>query len=159
MKNIIKLIDFKNVYFLSCIWVMYFFTWSKMLGCIMCFLLLLCDLWSLVYAVFGVASGADKDYLVLNEKCKILLSQRSSKKMGGSKFWWWLDAAEQVWCTATLTPLFCGRLNLWILITFLRNSASSFHWLSSSIFSYSRLVVHPASVTPPLISTIWCFRA
>ena len=36
----------------------------------------------------------------------------------------------------------------------LRNSASSFHWLSSSIFSYcpSRIV------TTHLISTIWCFR-
>ena len=41
---------------------------------------------------------------------------------------------------------------------FLRNSASSVHWLSSSIFSVRRLFVCPASVTPPLISTIWCFR-
>ena len=42
----------------------------------------------------------------------------------------------------------------------LRNSASSFHWLSSSIFTYSlsSFVVGPASVAPPLISTIWCFR-
>ena len=40
----------------------------------------------------------------------------------------------------------------------LRNSASSFHWLSSSIFNVRRLFVCPASVTPPLISTIWCFR-
>ena len=39
----------------------------------------------------------------------------------------------------------------------LRNSASSFHWLSSSIFSCS--FGCPASVTSPLISTIWCFRA
>ena len=39
----------------------------------------------------------------------------------------------------------------------LRNSASSFHWLSSSIFNVW-LVVRPASVTSPLISTIWCFR-
>ena len=40
----------------------------------------------------------------------------------------------------------------------LRNSASSFHWLSSSIFNVCLFVVCPASVTPPLISTIWCFR-
>ena len=41
----------------------------------------------------------------------------------------------------------------------LRNSASRFHWLSSSIFNVRLLfVVRPASVTPPLISTIWCFR-
>ena len=40
----------------------------------------------------------------------------------------------------------------------LRDSASSFHWLSSSVFSYCS-VVRPASVTSPLISTIWCFRA
>ena len=41
----------------------------------------------------------------------------------------------------------------------LRNSASSFHWLSSSIFNVRLLfVVRPASVTSPLISTIWCFR-
>ena len=41
----------------------------------------------------------------------------------------------------------------------LRNSASSFHWLSSSIFSVCCLfVVRPASVTPPLISTLWRFR-
>ena len=39
----------------------------------------------------------------------------------------------------------------------LRNSASSFHWLSCSIFTYCS-VVCPASVTPSLISTIWCFR-
>ena len=37
------------------------------------------------------------------------------------------------------------------------NETSSFHWLSSSIFTYC-LFVCPASVTPPLISTIWCFR-
>ena len=38
---------------------------------------------------------------------------------------------------------------------YLRDSASSFHWLSSSIFSYCRLFVRrPASVTSPLISTI-----
>ena len=44
---------------------------------------------------------------------------------------------------------------------FLRDSASSFHRLSSSIFSCSFvcLVVRPASVTSPLISTIWYFRA
>ena len=45
---------------------------------------------------------------------------------------------------------------------FLRDSASSFHWPSSSIFSYCsfvRLFDRPASVTSPLISTIWCFRA
>ena len=42
---------------------------------------------------------------------------------------------------------------------FLRDSASSFHWLSSSIFSFCRLVGCPASVTSPLSSTIWCFRA
>ena len=54
----------------------------------------------------------------------------------------------------------------WILMsrfkycwTILRNSASSFHWLSSSIFNVRCLLfVRPASVTPPLISTIWCFR-
>ena len=40
----------------------------------------------------------------------------------------------------------------------LRDSASSFHWLSSSIFSYW-LFVRPALVTSPLISTTWCFRA
>ena len=40
----------------------------------------------------------------------------------------------------------------------LRDSASSFHWLSSSIFSCS-FVVRPASVTSPPISTIWCFQA
>ena len=40
----------------------------------------------------------------------------------------------------------------------LRNSASSFHWLSSSIFSVCCLfVVRPASVTPPLIFTLWRF--
>ena len=39
----------------------------------------------------------------------------------------------------------------------LRDSASSFHWLSSSIFSW--LFVCPASITSPLISTIWWFRA
>ena len=44
-----------------------------------------------------------------------------------------------------------------ILNLLLRNSASSFHWLSSSIFTVCS-VVRPASVTPPLISTIWCFR-
>ena len=38
-------------------------------------------------------------------------------------------------------------------ITQLRNSASSFHRLSSSVC----LFVCPASVTHPLISTIWCF--
>ena len=36
----------------------------------------------------------------------------------------------------------------------LRNSASSFHWLSSSIFNVCLFVRCPASVTPPLISTI-----
>ena len=36
----------------------------------------------------------------------------------------------------------------------LRNSASSFHWLSSSIFNVCSSFVRPASVTPPLISTI-----
>ena len=42
----------------------------------------------------------------------------------------------------------------------LRNSASIFHWLSSSsIFNVRSFVVCPASVTPPLISTIWCFRS
>ena len=46
----------------------------------------------------------------------------------------------------------------WDFSPFLRNSASSFHWLSSSIFSVCSLFVRPASVTPPLISTIWCFR-
>ena len=46
-----------------------------------------------------------------------------------------------------------------IFCHFLRNSASSFHWLSSSIFTYCRSSFGcPASVTPPLISTIWCFR-
>ena len=44
----------------------------------------------------------------------------------------------------------------------LRNSASSIHWLSSTIFPCSSFVVRsfvrPASVTSPLISTIWCFR-
>ena len=40
----------------------------------------------------------------------------------------------------------------------LRNSASSFHWLSSSIFNVRSFVCRPASVTPPLISTISCFR-
>ena len=44
-------------------------------------------------------------------------------------------------------------------IDLLRDSASSFHWLSSSIFSCCCLVGCPASVTSPLISTIWCFRA
>ena len=41
----------------------------------------------------------------------------------------------------------------------MRDSASTFHWLSSSIFSFCRLVGRPASVTSPLISIIWCFRA
>ena len=39
----------------------------------------------------------------------------------------------------------------------LRNSVSSFHWLSSSIFTvrlFACSVVCPALVTPPLISTI-----
>ena len=46
-----------------------------------------------------------------------------------------------------------------IFCDFLRNSASSFHWLSSSIFTNCRSSFGcPASVTPPLISTIWCFR-
>ena len=40
----------------------------------------------------------------------------------------------------------------------LRHSASSFHWLSSSIFTVClfvrSFVICPASVTPPLISTI-----
>ena len=40
-------------------------------------------------------------------------------------------------------------------ITLLLLLASSFHWLSSSIFTCSSFV---RSVTPPLISTIWCFR-
>ena len=40
----------------------------------------------------------------------------------------------------------------------LRNSASSFHWLSSSIFSYCSFVRPSRIVTPHLISTIWCFR-
>ena len=41
----------------------------------------------------------------------------------------------------------------------LRNSASSFHWLSSSIFTCLLFVVAwPGSVTPSLVSTIWCFR-
>ena len=39
----------------------------------------------------------------------------------------------------------------------LRNSASSFHWLSSSIFSCS-FVCPSRIVTPDHISTIWCFR-
>ena len=39
-------------------------------------------------------------------------------------------------------------------VQFLRNSASSFHWLSSAIFNVRLFVVCPASVTPPLISTI-----
>ena len=38
--------------------------------------------------------------------------------------------------------------------TILRNSASIIHWLSSSIFNVCCLFVRPASVTPPLISTI-----
>ena len=44
---------------------------------------------------------------------------------------------------------------------YLRDSASSFHWLSSSIFSYCRRrsFVRPASVNSPLISTIWYYRA
>ena len=55
-----------------------------------------------------------------------------------------------------------GWVRLWpflrILLPELRNSASSIHWLSSSIFTYCLSFVRPASVTPPLISTIWCFR-
>ena len=38
-----------------------------------------------------------------------------------------------------------------------QNSACSFHWLSSSIFTYCSSFGCPASVTPLLISTIWCF--
>ena len=43
---------------------------------------------------------------------------------------------------------------------FLRDSASSFHWLSSSIFSClsSSSFSCPASVTSPLIYTIWFFQ-
>ena len=41
-------------------------------------------------------------------------------------------------------------------IKYLRNSASSFHWLI--IFNVRCSVVRPASVTPTLISTVWCFR-
>ena len=41
-------------------------------------------------------------------------------------------------------------------VTKLQNSAFSFHRLSSSIFTV-RSFVCPASVTHPLISTIWCF--
>ena len=71
---------------------MYYFTCVVLITDVgLCVVFLAPTLQSLVndfYAVFGVARGADKDYLVLNEKCKIFLSQRSSGKMGGSKFWW-----------------------------------------------------------------------
>ena len=40
------------------------------------------------------------------------------------------------------------------LCSYLRNSASSFHWLSSSIFNVCSFVCCPASVTPLLISNI-----
>ena len=40
------------------------------------------------------------------------------------------------------------------VLLFLQNSASSFHRLSSSIFNVRSSFVRPASVTPPLISTI-----
>ena len=44
-------------------------------------------------------------------------------------------------------------------ISFLRNSASSFHRLSSSIFTCLFVVRRPSRiVTSPLISTRWCFR-
>ena len=56
-----------------------------------------------------------------------------------------------------LLPWCLVVFQLLLFVNKLRNSASSFHWLSSSIFSVC-LFVRPASVTPPLISTIWCFR-
>ena len=43
-------------------------------------------------------------------------------------------------------------------VVFLRNSASSFHWLSSSIFSCLFVCRPSRIVTSPLISTIWRFR-
>ena len=45
----------------------------------------------------------------------------------------------------------------WAAVFVLRNSASSFHRLSIS-YLHCSVVRRPASVTPPLISTIWCFR-
>ena len=55
--------------------------------------------------------------------------------------------------------VYSSCVKFWFSI-FLRDWASSFHWLSSSIFSCSSSsFVCPASVTSPLISTIWCFRA
>ena len=56
-------------------------------------------------------------------------------------------------------PMVKGKLfSVYAFAIKLRNSASSFHWLSSSIFNVCLFVCCPASVTPPLISTIWCFR-
>ena len=55
-------------------------------------------------------------------------------------------------------PMVKGKLfSVYAFAIKLRNSASSFHWLSSSIFNV-RSFGCPASVTPPLISTVWCFR-
>ena len=68
-------------------------------------------------------------------------------------FWFF---APQLTLKHCMTPNDYKTLPMGIL----RDSASSFHWLSSSIFSYCRsLFGCPASVTSPLISTIWCFWA
>ena len=52
----------------------------------------------------------------------------------------------------------CWHDSPWTCLV-LRNSASSFHRLSSSIFTCLFVVCRPSRiVTSPLISTIWCFR-
>ena len=50
--------------------------------------------------------------------------------------------------------------DLFDIFNILQHSASSFHGLSSSIFSFcSSFVRRPALVTSPLIPIIWCFQA
>ena len=79
---------------------------------------------------------------------------------------WCLFAEERVLPGAVLllTLIYCSVIGCFCWswywdgfanLEILRNSASSFHWLSSSIFNVRSFVVRPASVTPPLISTVF----
>ena len=80
----------------------------------------------------------------------------------------WMIILRQEWQTGTsylisLSPLLFENIACFLFnLIVLRNSASSLHWLSSSIFHLHLfvivVVVRSASVTSPLMPTIWCFR-